>query len=198
MFCYLQDPRFNNEIDLQMGYRTHSILSTPIKDCDGVVIGVAQAINRTNCKDEPFNLHDEKVNACLFNLFLIWLFHKFSFAMNLINSAQMVKESHICENCKPYPLLSEMLDGLAIPACHKSDWCGLYIIKFIILTERQSFIRSSTRCLYMPLIASTIPIKILFLNVGIGWKKIENVCEVKVTGDRYSWRSAWWKIRNVT
>lgn len=50
-----------------MGYRTHSILSTPIKDCDGVVIGVAQAINRTNCKDEPFNLHDEKVNTCLFN-----------------------------------------------------------------------------------------------------------------------------------
>lgn len=56
-----KDPRFNNEIDLQMGYRTHSILSTPIKDCDGVVIGVAQAINRTNCKDEPFNLHDEKI-----------------------------------------------------------------------------------------------------------------------------------------
>ncbi|XP_022315399.2 dual 3',5'-cyclic-AMP and -GMP phosphodiesterase 11-like isoform X1 [Crassostrea virginica] len=56
-----KDPRFNNEIDLQMGYRTHSILSTPIKDCEGVVIGVAQAINRTNCKDEPFNLHDEKI-----------------------------------------------------------------------------------------------------------------------------------------
>lgn len=66
LFCFSQDPRFNNEIDLQMGYRTHSILSTPIKDCDGVVIGVAQAINRTNCKDEPFNLHDEKVNMCLF------------------------------------------------------------------------------------------------------------------------------------
>lgn len=44
-----------------MGYRTRSILSTPIKDSEGVVIGVAQAINRINSKDEPFNSHDERV-----------------------------------------------------------------------------------------------------------------------------------------
>ncbi|XP_048758598.2 dual 3',5'-cyclic-AMP and -GMP phosphodiesterase 11-like isoform X2 [Ostrea edulis] len=56
-----KDPRFNNEIDLQMGYRTRSILSTPIKDSEGVVIGVAQAINRINSKDEPFNSHDERI-----------------------------------------------------------------------------------------------------------------------------------------
>ena len=57
----LQDPRFNDEIDLQMNYRTHSILSMPIKDCEGQVIGVAQAINRIGIKDDPFTVHDEKV-----------------------------------------------------------------------------------------------------------------------------------------
>lgn len=36
-------------------------MSTPIKDSEGVVIGVAQAINRINSKDEPFNSHDERV-----------------------------------------------------------------------------------------------------------------------------------------
>lgn len=57
----LQDPRFNSEIDVKMGYKTRSILSMPIKDSEGEVIGVAQAINKISVKDEPFDEHDEKV-----------------------------------------------------------------------------------------------------------------------------------------
>lgn len=33
----------------------------PIKDLDGEVLGVAQAINKISAKDEPFDEHDEKV-----------------------------------------------------------------------------------------------------------------------------------------
>ena len=33
----------------------------PIKDADGEVVGVAQAINKISVKDEPFDEHDEKV-----------------------------------------------------------------------------------------------------------------------------------------
>ncbi|PVD37899.1 hypothetical protein C0Q70_00501 [Pomacea canaliculata] len=58
-----QDPRFNSEIDVKMGYKTRSILSMPIKDSEGEVIGVAQAINKISVKDEPFDEHDEKVFA---------------------------------------------------------------------------------------------------------------------------------------
>ncbi|XP_059167977.1 dual 3',5'-cyclic-AMP and -GMP phosphodiesterase 11-like isoform X2 [Physella acuta] len=58
-----QDPRFNNEIDLRMSYKTRSILGMPIKDSEGEVIGVAQAINKISVKDEPFDEHDEKVFA---------------------------------------------------------------------------------------------------------------------------------------
>ena len=61
-YCLFQDPRFNEDIDIQTGYKTHSILSMPIKDNDGEVIGVAQAVNKLSIRDMPFNEHDEKVS----------------------------------------------------------------------------------------------------------------------------------------
>jgi cGMP-specific 3',5'-cyclic phosphodiesterase, invertebrate len=42
------DPRFNCEIDLKTGYKTNHILSLPICNYEGDVIGVAQIINKTN------------------------------------------------------------------------------------------------------------------------------------------------------
>ncbi|KAK6187520.1 hypothetical protein SNE40_005526 [Patella caerulea] len=56
-----QDVRFNAQVDLKMGYKTRSILSMPLKDRDGIVIGVAQAINKISPAHEPFDEHDEKV-----------------------------------------------------------------------------------------------------------------------------------------
>ena len=61
LYSVFQDPRFNEDIDIQTGYKTHSILSMPIKDNDGEVIGVAQAVNKLSIRDMPFNEHDEKV-----------------------------------------------------------------------------------------------------------------------------------------
>lgn len=43
-----EDPRFNSEIDQKTGYRTRNILSMPICNYEGDVIGVAQIINKTN------------------------------------------------------------------------------------------------------------------------------------------------------
>ncbi|XP_031627073.1 dual 3',5'-cyclic-AMP and -GMP phosphodiesterase 11-like isoform X2 [Contarinia nasturtii] len=54
-----QDERFNRDIDLQTGYRTKALLCMPIKDSSGVVIGVAQVINKLNC--ERFTENDEKI-----------------------------------------------------------------------------------------------------------------------------------------
>jgi hypothetical protein len=44
----------------------------PIKNSNGEVIGVAQAINKASIKDEPFNEHDEKVlhSACALKSFV--------------------------------------------------------------------------------------------------------------------------------
>lgn len=44
------DPRFNAEIDQKTGYKTNAMLSMPICNYEGDVIGVAQIINKTNGK----------------------------------------------------------------------------------------------------------------------------------------------------
>lgn len=43
-----KDSRFNSDIDLKTGYKTNIILSMPICNYEGEVIGVAQIINKTN------------------------------------------------------------------------------------------------------------------------------------------------------
>lgn len=84
-YFLFQDHRFNRDVDIRTGYKTRSILCMPIKDIDGMVVGVAQAINKISIKDndgkkvgvaqainkisirdEPFDEHDEKVSSCSF------------------------------------------------------------------------------------------------------------------------------------
>jgi GAF domain-containing protein len=52
------DPRFNQEVDKQTGYRTRSILSMAIKDHTGKVFAVAQLLNRRD--GQPFDQRDEQ------------------------------------------------------------------------------------------------------------------------------------------
>lgn len=51
------DERFNRELDQRTGYRTRSILSLPVINRAGQVIGVTQVLNK---KDGPFTPIDEK------------------------------------------------------------------------------------------------------------------------------------------
>ncbi|XP_077393291.1 dual 3',5'-cyclic-AMP and -GMP phosphodiesterase 11A [Festucalex cinctus] len=55
-----QDRRFSDEIDKLTGYKTKSLLCMPIRNSDGEIIGVAQAINKTSSV-EIFTEDDEKV-----------------------------------------------------------------------------------------------------------------------------------------
>jgi GAF domain-containing protein len=52
------DPRFNQDVDKQTGYRTRSILSLPVKNHDGRVFAVAQLLNRKD--GQPFDQGDEQ------------------------------------------------------------------------------------------------------------------------------------------
>ncbi len=52
------DPRFNQDVDKQTGYRTRSILSLPVKDHSGRVFAVAQLLNRKD--GQPFDQGDEQ------------------------------------------------------------------------------------------------------------------------------------------
>ncbi|XP_066538715.1 dual 3',5'-cyclic-AMP and -GMP phosphodiesterase 11A [Hoplias malabaricus] len=55
-----EDHRFSDEIDRLTGYKTQSILCMAIRNSDGEVIGVVQAINK-NPGGIPFTENDEKV-----------------------------------------------------------------------------------------------------------------------------------------
>jgi hypothetical protein len=52
------DPRFNQDVDRQTGFRTRSILSLPVKDQSGKVFAVAQLLNRRD--GQPFDDEDEQ------------------------------------------------------------------------------------------------------------------------------------------
>jgi len=56
--CY-RDARFNQDIDEITGYRTKTMMCSPIKDTFGDVIGVSQVINKNG--EEFFNKNDESV-----------------------------------------------------------------------------------------------------------------------------------------
>jgi HD-GYP domain-containing protein (c-di-GMP phosphodiesterase class II) len=53
-----EDPRFNRAVDLATGYRTRTILTVPMKNTEGDVVGVIQALNR---RDGVFASEDEEL-----------------------------------------------------------------------------------------------------------------------------------------
>lgn len=52
-----EHPAFNRDVDLESGYRTHSVLCMPIKDSHGRVFAVAQLLNKKD--GGPFTTEDE-------------------------------------------------------------------------------------------------------------------------------------------
>lgn len=52
------DPRFNQEVDRRTGYRTRTILCTPLRDASGTIIGVLQVLNK---KSGLFSRADEEL-----------------------------------------------------------------------------------------------------------------------------------------
>src|SRR5207302_1900965 len=58
-----KDPRFNQNVDKQTGYRTRSILCVPMRSVTGEVVGVLQALNKQD--KNPFNEEDEELLSAL-------------------------------------------------------------------------------------------------------------------------------------
>ncbi len=56
------DPRFNQAVDRQTGYRTRSILAVPLLGHDGELVGVAQVLNKHG---GPFTAEDEELAQAL-------------------------------------------------------------------------------------------------------------------------------------
>jgi HD-GYP domain-containing protein (c-di-GMP phosphodiesterase class II) len=56
------DPRFNQSVDRSSGYRTRNILTVPMRNTKGEVVGVLQALNR---RDGAFTAEDEELLGAL-------------------------------------------------------------------------------------------------------------------------------------
>jgi HD-GYP domain-containing protein (c-di-GMP phosphodiesterase class II) len=54
-----EDPRFNQAVDKQTGYRTKSILCVPMRSLENEVVGVLQALNKLD--GNPFSPEDEEL-----------------------------------------------------------------------------------------------------------------------------------------
>ncbi|MBS2027484.1 MAG: GAF domain-containing protein [Deltaproteobacteria bacterium] len=55
--CYA-DPRFNRQVDIATGYHTRNLLCAPMRDAEGEIVGVIQALNK---RDGPFTSEDEEL-----------------------------------------------------------------------------------------------------------------------------------------
>ena len=56
------DPRFNRDVDRQTGFRTRNLLTFPLENIDGELMGVLQALNRAG---GPFTADDEELARIL-------------------------------------------------------------------------------------------------------------------------------------
>jgi len=57
-----EDPRFNKEVDVRTGYRTRSMLTVPLRNHEGEVVGAFQALNK---REGTFTANDEEIAKAL-------------------------------------------------------------------------------------------------------------------------------------
>ncbi|XP_014485064.1 PREDICTED: cGMP-specific 3',5'-cyclic phosphodiesterase [Dinoponera quadriceps] len=125
-----KDPRFNSAIDMRTGYKTTLILSMPICNYEGDVIGVAQIINKTNGSNE-FTKRDVEVfqryltfcgigiqNAQLFELSV----QEYRRNQILLNLARNIFEEQNNLECLVTKIMTEAKELL------KCERCAVYLL----------------------------------------------------------------------
>ncbi|XP_032675457.1 cGMP-specific 3',5'-cyclic phosphodiesterase-like isoform X2 [Odontomachus brunneus] len=125
-----KDPRFNSAIDMRTGYKTTLILSMPICNYEGDVIGVAQIINKTNGSNE-FTERDVEVfqryltfcgigiqNAQLFELSV----QEYRRNQILLNLARNIFEEQNNLECLVTKIMTEAKELL------KCERCAVYLL----------------------------------------------------------------------
>ncbi|XP_020294771.1 cGMP-specific 3',5'-cyclic phosphodiesterase-like isoform X2 [Pseudomyrmex gracilis] len=125
-----KDPRFNSAIDMRTGYKTTLILSMPICNYEGDVIGVAQIINKTNGSNE-FTDRDVEVfqryltfcgigiqNAQLFELSV----QEYRRNQILLNLARNIFEEQNNLECLVTKIMTEAKELL------KCERCAVYLL----------------------------------------------------------------------
>lgn len=106
--------------DAETGYRSRSFLTVPMKDHDGVVVGVLQLINARNADGDvhAFSLEDQKLVESLASQAAIAVNNRnlidqlenlLESLIDVINSAIDEKSPHTGVHCKRVPILTMLL-----------------------------------------------------------------------------------------
>ncbi|VDO01430.1 unnamed protein product [Rodentolepis nana] len=66
---FLQDARFDSEVDVMTGYHTRCLICMPIKDGEGNVLAVAQVMNKQQAGIENANLVFSAQDVSLFRAY---------------------------------------------------------------------------------------------------------------------------------
>jgi HD-GYP domain-containing protein (c-di-GMP phosphodiesterase class II) len=107
-------------IDASTGYRSQSFLTVPMKDHDGLVVGVLQLINARNAEGaiQAFSLADQQLVESLASQAAIALNHRrlidqlealLESLINVINAAIDEKSPYTGEHCERVPVLTMLL-----------------------------------------------------------------------------------------
>lgn len=142
-----EDPRAYLEIDRLTGYRTHSLLCAPVKDGDGTMIGVLEAINK---KAGRFTKEDEEYIAILSTQIA-----------TALKNAELFEELCVLKNYNESVLRSMGTAVISVDPegeirtintavlnifdLDESDWCGLSLIRLLDEGKNQLLAESVKR-----------------------------------------------------
>lgn len=95
-----EDSRFNPEVDRRTGYKTHSILSGPVIDKNGELIGVIQVINKkeegvfTEQDESLFRIFSNQISISLENFYMsqkmALSFEKMAILLDVVTSVSLI------------------------------------------------------------------------------------------------------------
>ncbi len=136
--CYA-DPRFNQEFDRQSGYRTRCMLTLPLIDHDGSLVGVLQLLNK---QDGVFDDEDEWVAAALAAQCAVAL-HRVQATERMIQTQKLDREISVAREIQMSGLPKQMprvsdYDGAGI--FRPTDQTGGDLFDFVRLDSGELFL----------------------------------------------------------
>ena len=128
------DPRFNQAVDRETGYRTRNLLTLPLENLNGELQGVLQALN----KHEGVFDEDDEALAQTFGAQLGVALHRGALLEEYAEKQRLAREMDIARDIQLalFPDKSPCLDGLDIAAWNRSaDTTGGDAYDFIPLPD---------------------------------------------------------------
>lgn len=129
-----KDSRFNKAVDIQTSYRTKTILAIPIKDPQGNIIGVAEAINKI---DGIFTPDDEELFELLAAQAGIMLRNSMR---NELSMLRLHKMKLALETCILISQCKSIQETIEVSEAKAKDLMGTDIAK-VYLIEKNELVR---------------------------------------------------------